>query len=137
LRHEPAKLVVGVALALAAVGVAAAIFRRFQWTFPIALFAALPLRVPVRVGGQTSHLLIPLYLVIAAGVVCFGYEALKSARSHNGDGRPRDGHPAARLGDWPAAVWLCRVLAATLVLYAIQTAYSVDVSNAIENACFF
>jgi O-antigen ligase len=29
------------------------------------------------------------------------------------------------------------VLAATLVLYAIQTAYSADVSNAIENASFF
>ena len=34
-------------------------------------------------------------------------------------------------------VWLYRALAATLVLYAIQTAYSADVSNAIENAAFF
>ena len=119
------------------VGGAAAVFRRFPWTFAISLFATLPLRVPVRLGGQTSHLLVPLYGVIAAGVVCFGYAAFVGLRA-NGDGdRPADAHPAARLGDWPAAVWLYRALAATLLLYAIQTFYSDDVSNAIENASFF
>ena len=35
------------------------------------------------------------------------------------------------------ATWLLRLLAATLVLYALQSAYSEDVSNAIENAGFF
>ena len=45
--------------------------------------------------------------------------------------------PGRGLAEWPAATWLYRALAATLVLYAIQTAYSEDVSNAIENASFF
>jgi O-antigen ligase len=137
LRHEPAKLAVGLAVVASGVAVAAVVFRRFPWTFPVSLFAVLPLRVPVRLGGETSHLLIPLYLVIAAGVVCFGYAALATARSGDGGRWHRDGHPAARLEDWPAATWLYRALAATLVLYAIQTAYSADVSNAIENGSFF
>ncbi len=136
LRHEPAKLALGLALVALGVGVAAVVFRRFPWTFPVSLFAVLPLRVPVRLGGETSHLLVPLYLVIAAGVVCFGYAAL-AGRSQGEDGRPSDLHPAARLGDWPAAVWLYRALAATLLLYAVQSAYSADVSNAIENSSFF
>jgi putative inorganic carbon (hco3(-)) transporter len=134
LRHPPEKLALVIVAAIVASAVVAAVFRRFPWSFPIATFAVLPLRVPVHVGGQTSHLLIPLYLVIAGGVLCFAYAALRG-RADRGDGA----HPAhpATLRDSTAVVWLYRVLAATLVLYAIQTAYSVDVSNAIENASFF
>ena len=134
LRHPPEKLAIVVIGAIVAAAVVAAIFRRWPWSFPLATFAVLPLRVPVHVGGQTSHLLVPLYLVIAGGVLCFGYAALRGGTDRD-DGTPRS-NPAA-LRDSPAAVWLYRVLAATLVLYAIQTAYSVDVSNAIENASFF
>ena len=134
LRHPPEKLAVVVVVAIAGAAVVAAVFRRFPWSFPIAAFAVLPLRVPVQVGGQTSHLLVPLYVVIAGGVLCFGYAALRG-RSERGDDAP-PAHPAT-LRDSPAVVWLHRVLAATLVLYAIQSAYSVDVSNAIENASFF
>ena len=120
-----------------AVGVGAAIFRRFRWAFPVSVFAVLPLRVPVHLGGQTSHLLVPLYLVIAAALVSFAYRALAGERAAADDGRPGEEASTWSLGDWPAAVWLYRALAATLVLYAIQTAYSADVSNAIENASFF
>jgi len=71
LRHHPAKLALILIVVVIAVGVGAAIFRRFRWAFPISLFAVLPLPVPVHLGGQTSHLLIPLYLVIAAALVSF------------------------------------------------------------------
>jgi putative inorganic carbon (hco3(-)) transporter len=134
LRDPPAKLAVVIAVALVAVAVMAAIFRRFPWLFPIAAFAVLPLRVPVQVAGETANLLLPLYLVIAGGVASFGYSALR------GGGGRDNGHPdehRAALGESRAVVWLYRVLAATLVLYAIQASYSVDVSNAIENASFF
>src|SRR5581483_8935475 len=134
LRHPPEKLAIVVIAAVVAAAVVAAIFRRWPWSFPLATFAVLPLRVPVHVGGQTSHLLVPLYLVIAGGVLCFGYAALRGGTDRD-DGAPPS-NPAA-LRDSPAVVWLYRVLAATLLLYAIQTAYSVDVSNAIENASFF
>ena len=134
LHHPPAEFAAVIVAAILAAVVVAAIFRRFPWSFPIAAFAVLPLRVPVHVGGQTSHLLVPLYLVIAGGVLCFAYAALR------GQSNSDDGAPAARpatLREWAPVVWLYRVLAAMLVLYAIQTSYSVDVSNAIENASFF
>jgi O-antigen ligase len=135
LRHHPIKLAAVIAAALVAVGIAAAVFRRYAWTFPVCLFAALPLRVPVQLGGHTSHLLIPLYLVIAGGLVCFAYAALVESSRDREDGTPP---PAASpLANWPAALWLYRVLAVTLILYAIQSAYSEDVVNAIENASFF
>ena len=85
-----------------AVGVGAAMFRRFRWAFPIGVFAALPLRVPVQLGGQTSHLLVPLYLVIAGGLVCFAYRALAGA-GRGRDGRPGERSPTRSLADWPAA----------------------------------
>jgi len=134
LRHPPEKLAVAVAAAVVVAAAVAAIFRRWPWSFPLATFAVLPLRVPVHVGGQTSHLLVPLYVVIAGGVLCFGYAALRG-RGDRTDGAPEAHRPSRR--DSTAVVWLYRVLAATLVLYAIQSAYSVDVSNAIENASFF
>jgi O-antigen ligase/polysaccharide polymerase Wzy-like membrane protein len=137
LRSHPAKLAAATAVALLAVGGAAAVFRRFAWIFPVCVFAALPLRVPAQLGGQTSHLLIPLYLVIAAGLACFAYTALVSEPENRAGGRRPDDPSAISLADWPAGIWLYRVLAATLVLYAIQTVYTADVSNAIENACFF
>jgi len=135
LRHHPAKLAGSIALAVAAVTIAVAVFRRWEWAFPVGVFATLPLRVPVQLGGQTSHLLVPLYLVIAAGLVCLALEA--RARAGGRDGSAVDNSGPGGLATWPAATWLYRALAATLVLYAIQTAYSEDVSNAIENASFF
>jgi putative inorganic carbon (hco3(-)) transporter len=137
LRDHPANLAAAVAVAAIAVGGATAVIHRFRWTLPVAVFALMPLRAPVHLGGQTSHLLIPLYVVIAAGVVCGGYELLAArSASREADRSPRE-RLTAGFANWPAAIWLHRVLAATLVLYAIQTAYSADVSNAIENACFF
>jgi putative inorganic carbon (hco3(-)) transporter len=133
LRHPPEELAALIVAAIVAATVVAVVFRRFEWAFPIAAFAVLPLRVPVTVGGQTSHLLVPLYLVIAGGVLCFGYAAVRGERAE-GDGASI--HPAS-LRASPLVVWLYRVLAATLVLYAVQALYSADVSNAIENASFF
>jgi putative inorganic carbon (hco3(-)) transporter len=137
LRHHPAKLAALIAASGIALGVAAIVFRRLAWAFPVCVFAALPLRVPVHVGGQTSHLLIPLYLVIAGGLMSFAYGALAGSSNGRDDGHPRPDASAAGTANWPPVVWLYRVLAATLILYAIQTAYSEDVSNAIENASFF
>lgn len=135
LRHDPTKLAAVVALGLVAVMGVAALFHRLPWAFPVSVFVALPLRMPVQIGGQTSHLLIPLYLVIAAGLVCFAYGALTD-RGTGAGGSPGAGD-GARAIDSPALAWLYRVLAATLVLYALQSAYSPDVSNAIEDAAFF
>ena len=133
----PRSCAVILAVVVIAVGVGAAIFRRFRWAFPVSVFAVLPLRVPVHLGGQTSHLLVPLYLVIAAALVSFAYRrwpasgprpttaarARKPRREALPTGRRSSGFTACSQRRW--------------LLYAIQTAYSADVSNAIENAAFF
>jgi hypothetical protein len=110
----------GIAL-LAAVNAGAALMHRVPTAFPILALALLPLRVPVEIGGETANLLIPLYVVIASGALAWLLESADTSRP-----------------DEPQVViWLRWALAATLVLYAIQSAYSEDVSNAIENAGFF
>ena len=120
LRGSTGLVAAGIVALTLGVGVGAVVMRRIGWAFPVLVFAALGLRLPVRFGGETSNLLIPLYLVIASQLVAtFGAD-----RSAAGE-EPR------------AVVWLRRVLAAGLVLYAIQASYSDDVSNAIENAGFF
>jgi O-antigen ligase len=122
-RESPAHVVAAALLAAAALALVALAFRRWPQAFPIAAFALLPLRVPLEIGGETANLLVPLYVVIAAAVVA-------SALGPAAEIRPTtDDDP------WPRR--LRYVLAATLVLYAIQSSYSEDVSNAIENIGFF
>ena len=121
-RDSPGQIAALVLVGAAGLALLVAVFHRYPEALPIAAFAALPLRVPVEIGGETANLLVPLYLVIAAGVI-------SAARS----GRP----PASAEQPEPWSLWLRRLLAATVVLYAIQAAYSEDVANAIENIGFF
>jgi putative inorganic carbon (HCO3(-)) transporter len=123
LRHSPAQIVAGLVVGTLALAALVAVFRRWREAFPIAAFAVLPLRVPLDIGGETANLLVPLYLVIAAGAIT----SLTAGNRRAGDGEHHAG--------WPR--YLRSVLAATLVLYAIQSSYSRDVANAIENAGFF
>jgi O-antigen ligase len=113
------------ALALAAVlasGALGLLFRRWPLLLPLAIVAALPFRIPLEAGGDTANLLVPLYLVIAGGVIA---TAARDRRS-----RPAD--PVAG-----AAVWLPRALAAVVLLYALQALYSPDFSKSLQNLCFF
>jgi O-antigen ligase len=99
-------------------------FRRFPDAFPVAALAALPLRVPLEIGGETANLLVPLYVVIAAAALAYVANVVRA-------GSP----PRGRADPWVRRLrWL---LAAMLVLYAIEAIYSEDVANAIENAGFF
>jgi putative inorganic carbon (HCO3(-)) transporter len=120
-RDDPAVVAAAAVAALVAVAALALLMRRLPTAFPILALALLPLRVPVEIGGETANLLIPLYLVIASATVAWLW---------NDQSPPSTPAP-------PSVAWLRRLLAGTLVLYAIQTAYSEDVSNAIENAGFF
>src|SRR5438309_315818 len=76
-RH-PLYALVGGALALAAVGGVAYAIRRRPQLFAWLAVAALPFRVPIQAGGATSNLLVPLYLVLAAGALAVIVPALRS-----------------------------------------------------------
>ena len=71
LHHHPLFAAVGIVLALAVVAViAVAIARQPTWLAPLAI-AAVPFRIPIQAGGTTSNLLVPLYVVVAAGALAF------------------------------------------------------------------
>jgi O-antigen ligase len=114
-------LVAGAAV-VGAVGIAvlAVVFRRWPAAFVVAAVAALPFRIPLDVGGQSASLLLPLYAVIAAGVVA----RLVGMRTDPDAGARR-----------PAA--LERVLAVVVVLYALQSLYSTDIEAATKDLAFF
>src|SRR5947209_3493044 len=122
--HRHPLIAVVVALAGLAVVVIAARFivRRPALLAPLAV-VALPFRIPIQAGGSTSNLLVPLYLVVAAGSVAFIFTALRDG----GDGADT----AARPG------WVERLLAAYVVLYAIQSVYSGDFEKALQQLVFF
>jgi putative inorganic carbon (HCO3(-)) transporter len=115
-------LVGAAAVAGAAVlAVGAWLFRRRPELVLVLAFATLPVRIPLTLGGQTANLLLPLYVVIACGVLA------RCARVRPRPPEPRD--PRIRTVE--------RVLAAVIVLYAIQAVYSTDVEAAVKNICFF
>ncbi len=55
--------------ALAVILALALLMRRRAEAFPLLAILALPFRVPIEADGRTVNLLIPLYLVVAAGTV--------------------------------------------------------------------
>lgn len=137
------------AAAVAGIAVVVALARVFDarpGLFPLAAIAAVPFRVPIAVGGSTSNLLVPLYVVIGAGALAYALPRLRTGPGGGGaiplsdpaePPRPEDApapderapeHPAARL-EW--------LLAASVVLYALQATYSSDADHALENVVFF
>jgi O-antigen ligase len=147
LRHDTGRIVLLLAIAAVAIGVLAYLFRRWPMLMPLGIVLALPFRVPLHAGGDTANLLVPLYLVIGAGVVAVAARDWAArlagpvaagdppsppvAKASSGMGPPTA--PPAR---GPAA-WLPKVLAAVVVLYAVQTLYSDDFSKGLQNVCFF
>jgi O-antigen ligase len=95
--------------------------------FAVLAIVALPFRVPIQAAGITSNLLVPLYLVIAAGSLAFALPALR------GDALAR---PSGR-GRSDLVRWVVRLLALYVVLYAVQAVYSPDFEKALLQMVFF
>src|SRR3954447_8451430 len=94
---------------------------RWPSLLPVLAVAAVPFRVPIALGGTTSNLLVPLYGVVAAGVLAYALPRLAA----EADGTRR----GAGALEW--------ALAAFVALYAIQASYSIDFDRALENVVFF
>lgn len=124
LRHDSARLVALAAVAIAAAAALATTFRRWPFLLPLAIVAALPFRVPLEAGGESANLLVPLYLVIAGGVIATLIRDWDRARP-----APAPTAGPARLLPW--------ILAAVVVLYGTQALYSTDFSKGLQNVCFF
>jgi O-antigen ligase len=114
----PGAIVAAGLAAIAAIAVLVVVMRRYEDAFPLLAILALPFRLPISAEGRTVNLLIPLYVVVAAGVIAHLLPRLL-AREERAPGRLE---------------WL---LLASIVLYALQTLYSTDRGKAAENLAFF
>jgi putative inorganic carbon (HCO3(-)) transporter len=121
LRDNPTRAGLAAVGAAAAVVALAAVFRRRPTLLPVLAVLVLPIRIPLETGGSSANLLVPLYGVVAAGVLAFALDRLR------GDGGWSERKPTA-----PELMLL-----AIVVLYAIQSVYSTDLEQAVKNIAFF
>lgn len=122
-REEPTTALGAATAGVVVLVVLAAAFTRRPGLMPVLAVGALPFRVPVATGGQSANLLVPLYVVVAAGVLAYVWRRLR----HPGE--------AAAEARRPTAVEIA--LLSALVLYAVQCTYSTDFQNGLENVVFF
>jgi O-antigen ligase len=112
---------------LLAIGVLAIVMRRNPRAFPLLAVIALPFRLPISADGRTVNLLLPLYAVVAAGVLVHLMPRVLGARGA--------GKVVYRSSRAPMALdWL---LLAAIGLYAVQIAYSLDPAKGAQNLLFF
>jgi O-antigen ligase len=126
-----------IAAVAAAIGLGLA-FRRWPVALPLAIVFTLPFRVPLHAGGDTANLLVPLYLVIAGGVLA---TVLFPAGGAVGGPAPEEALATGGGGGSPTvtgpAGLLPKILAAVVLLYAAQALYAPDFSKSLQNVCFF
>jgi O-antigen ligase len=127
-----------IAAVLAACAVAVAVLVPLMRRHPeaVALLAifALPFRVPIATHARTVNLLIPLYVVVAAGVIAQLIPRLARRRDGGaGEENPKLREPST----WLSARGVEWLLLAAVALYALQTLYSADRAKAAENIAFF
>jgi O-antigen ligase len=131
-RH-PLEAAVGTAAVLVVLGAAAYAIWRTPWLLAPLAVLALPFRVPISAASTTSNLLVPLYFVVAAASIGWVVRSLSDDRA---GARPA----VAGAGGAPGgsgADWLGRLLAAWLVLYAVQAVYTSDFDKALQQMVFF
>jgi O-antigen ligase len=137
--------------ALLAIGLLALLRRRRPDAFPLLAIFALPFRLPISTDGRTVNLLIPLYLVVAAGTLTHllpkwlgrdvqlggNAEAGLDSELACGAGGGPVGAAAGRLSVWLSPRGVEWLLLGAVVLYVLQGLYSPDHAKAAENVAFF
>jgi len=128
-------LAVLAAIAVVAIAVLSYVMRRHAHALPLLAVFALPFRVPISTQGRTVNLLVPLYLVIAAGVLVHLLPRL--ARGELWPRRRQERASMRSLAFWGSTEGLRLVLLIAVALYALQGSYSSDHTKAAENLAFF
>jgi O-antigen ligase len=119
-------LAAAVLAALVAIAGLTFVMRRDPRAFPVLAVIALPFRLPISADGRTVNLLLPLYAVVAAGVLA--HLLARLLRRPGGYGSIPSTRPPMAL-DW--------LLLASVGLYALQIVYSADPAKGAENLAFF
>ncbi len=119
LTGHPAVGLAGAVVGIVGLVVAAGLIYRWPWLYLLAVVATAPARVPFHVGKTDANLLVPLYVVIAAGAAATAYELV----------RRRD--PARGTG------WIGMTVVAFVGWSAISMAWSVDTHHGAIEMLFF
>jgi putative inorganic carbon (HCO3(-)) transporter len=133
IHRHPLVAVVGAAIGLAVIGALAVVVGRRRWLLGPLAMLALPFRIPISAENTTSNLLVPLYLVVAAGALAWIVPVLRADTGSRARAR------GTRTDAWDPA-WspvALRALAGFVVLYGIQAAYSPDFTKALQQMVFF
>jgi putative inorganic carbon (HCO3(-)) transporter len=117
LRHHEAKAAAAVIVGAVLVVALAWVFVRWPILMPLSIIGALPFRIPLESGGESANLLVPLYVVIAAGVLAAMFLPPPAEKR-----KPK---------------WVAKTLAIFVMLYALQALYSEDFSKGLQEVCFF
>ncbi len=136
------EIAAGAVGALVVVGGLALLIGREPRALPLLAIAALPFRLPISAEGRTVNLLVPLYLVVAAGTIVRILPRVLAPMTEGGregrrDAQPDVGEPARKDSSWLSPRGLEWVLLGAVVLYAVQGLYSGDHGKAAENVAFF
>jgi putative inorganic carbon (hco3(-)) transporter len=121
LRDHPPEFAVAILAGMVVLAIGAAAMLRWPILLPLLLIATLPFRVRLHVaGGQAVNLLVPLYVVIGAGVLATLLDTIRGRTTLRRLPKP-----------------LVLALVAVICLYALQTIYSPDKAFAARNVGFF
>ena len=149
---SPGVVAAALVAAILVIGALTLLMLRDPRVFPVLAIAALPFRLPISADGRTVNLLIPLYLVVAAGTAArlLAGPLSRRRRARLDGSEPGPGAAASSPIDdrkeRPSAGWwsgwlsvrgLEWLLLGSVVLYAVQAAYSGDLAKAAENVAFF
>ncbi len=128
LRERPVLALAAAGAMVVVLAVGALAFHRRPELLALAAAATLPFRVPIESGGDTANLLLPLYAVIAAGVLAYALPRLRAPRGLE-EVEAADVERERGLVEW--------LLAGSIVLYAAQASYSSDFDAALAQTIFF
>lgn len=123
-RHPLVAVAAGV-LGLVVIAALALWIARHPGGTALLVLLTLPFRIPVFAGGTTANLLVPLYLVVGAGTLAYALPGLVGRR------------PAEDRRQSGLIVWVPRLLAVLVCLYAVQSVYSDDFEKALQQMVFF
>jgi O-antigen ligase len=136
--------------ALAVVVALSLLMRRRPDALPLLAILTLPFRLPISADGRTVNLLIPLYLVVAAGTLARLLPRLTGRgvqypgdaggcgdrRQEGRTKEPAHGSPT-KIDTWLSPRRVEWLLLGAVMLYVAQAAYSTDHAKAAENIAFF